>query len=312
MTKTLAVLIIGLVALGLTAPPAVAAPVSFFPSEVNLLSDNSAEYLINGPFSTGVTTLDVTDRLRGIFTVKTIEGLSSGSQVTLGSGTSFNELTGAFDVTVVSKSAVGGGLFTYAFAPTPVGTSSFAGFGAPAGTAVVVFEDLANNFSRVFDATTPGPDDGAPDVGVGPFVSEEALLARATDGTFRLALGFGGDPDELWICAGCVGDVAIAKITAPPGSAGAVNIQLSILANPWGVGFGQVASTFTGVGGDGLIDVNGSSSVLGTGGASTPFDVFDEVNFAVSVLPQPASVLLIGVGLLALASAVRWRGGASR
>jgi hypothetical protein len=86
------------------------------------LSDNDAEYLINADGSrctSGVApdcTVDVGDRLRGIFDINSIEGLLpvAGPFFTPFGG---NELTAIFDITVTSKTGAPGA-WTFNFAPT--------------------------------------------------------------------------------------------------------------------------------------------------------------------------------------------------
>jgi hypothetical protein len=269
----------------------------FFLGAVNQGSDNSAEYLINGATSTGATTLDVGDRLRGLFDVNTIENLSVPSPThNLGTGSTNNEWAGLFDITVIAKfnpgtttpctPATTGGRCDFLFGPT----ASFETTLATPGAMIALYEDINHEFTRT-----------------GADGTQEALIANVTDGTLRWVLGFGEDADEIWFGAACPEDVAVAGATPPPGNACAINIQQSILRNFFTVDFGQVGATIPGVGGNGLIDVNASGNVVGTGGVQTPFDVFDNFDFVFRPIPEPSSILLFGVGLLGVGIVLRRR-----
>jgi hypothetical protein len=48
------------------------------------------------------------------------------------------------------------------------------------------------------------------------------------------------------------------------------------------------------------VNVCGSGSLLGTNGTSTPFQSFDNVDFRLNVVPEPAMLSLLGIGLFAM------------
>lgn len=237
------------------------------------LSDNSAEYLINN--TGGATTLDIGDRLRGIFTVETVE--KGATTHYLGAGGGNNELTGLFDLVVTGKSG-GPGNWSFTFAASGM-LDSYA-----AGAAVVFFEDPAKNYSRIGGSLA-------------------TLEATATGGSVYWVLGVA--VPGAWTASAFSDDVgAIGSLPAPL-VGGSYNAALSLLLNNSGRQFNKVACFLpTGLG---FVDMCASGSLLGTGGVNTPYDSFDNVDFTINLVPEPASAALFGLGLLGMGAIARRR-----
>jgi hypothetical protein len=248
-----------------------AAPVSsYLFAGLNELSDNSAEYLINADGTQcrtgGNCTVDVNDRLVGIFNIETIENANIGGVGTnnLGVGGA-NELTGYFDVTVASKTCVGL-LCSFTFTAT-----------AADGTVLSMYDDATPDYFRI------GP--------VGDFAS---MIANAQDGalwaTFKAV---------TWTAFTTGGDnIAVLGALPAPGNGGGFNIGLNIDINNTGKLFNPVDC----ISPNGIIQVTacGSGSLLAKGGIVSPFDSFDNVDFFINVVPAPGIIVLLGVGLVGL------------
>jgi hypothetical protein len=302
MMKKIGILfgIICLVMAAFSTGYAVSVESQLFTNVVNLGSDNSAEYLINADGTTadnmGDTTVDVGDRLRAWFNVGTVENVSTSATNNIGVG-AVNEWSGLIDITVATKAADGAGGFNYSFIPTPGLAAELAGItGVPVanltGAMVGMFQDPAQNYSRI----SPPADD------IPGTVSEEALVGTAIDGTYFWTLGFSGamgapGVGEGWVANAVTDDITVIAGIPLPGNGGTVNIGLSLLDNNTSVVLEAIPCIF-----GGNVDFCGSANLIGTVGATTPADIFDNIDIAFKpiAVPEPGIISLLGIGILGL------------
>ncbi|HZR02301.1 MAG TPA: hypothetical protein VFA81_03900 [Burkholderiales bacterium] len=258
-------------ALALTSASAATVSQNLF-SGFQQLSDNSAEALIKSPNNTGGSNIvEAGDRIRGVFDIQTAE--QNGVTHFIGVNGN-NELTGIFDIVVVSKTTIvppsgsNPGTFLFALAPSGVlGTN----------VAVQLYDDATPDFQRT----------GA--------ITQAQSEATAVDGNPWATLGFG--PNGFWQLLSTAGD-NVTNVTAipAPGNGGTANFGLDLLVNNTGLNFGQVACL------NGPVTVCGSGNILGTGGVQTPWPIFDNVDLTINVtqVPEPGALSLFGLTALVL------------
>jgi len=263
----------------------------------SLFSDNSGEQLINcTPGSAGCTTtvdpitgLDTTveigDRLRGIFLIDDI----SGTGILAGSG--FDELSGLFDVTVTGL-VPNGTNFDYTFGVTP-GFAADGGDGAgpktfAANTAMAWYTDPTHEFAREGNPLT--------------VPTAEALV---TDGILLWTTGFTGN--AFWNATTTTTN--IASIAGNLGG-GQFRMGLDFTSNASGLTFSKVNCFDKAVNALVLVDQCANGNILTPApqtGNATPYDVWDDVNFNMNrtAVPEPEILALLGLGILGMAASRR-------
>lgn len=275
---------------------------------IQQLSDNSAEKLIDcTPGSIGCTgtagKVDVGDRLRGIFTIESVEPGGGGTTRHLGAASGNDELTGLFDVTVVAKFFTPplpfpGSVGTYAFVFAP--TTSFAAeIGGPAGSMVAFYQDASPDYSRI----SPACSSAANIIG-----DCEILATTGTSGSLLWVAGFeAGNVNQFWAASGVVtDDISVIGGLSSAQTGGGFNIGLHLLLNNGTKQLGQVGCGFPSAVVT-TLEFCGSGSLLGKVGSTSPYDSFDNVDFQINVIPEPGSVALTGLALLGLGVASRRR-----
>jgi hypothetical protein len=289
MNKFTLTAISALAALGFAGQAQAASVASSLFSGEQQLSDNSAEYLVKGAGNADNSILEVGDKLRGILTIETVEWFSgSAPTVGLGTTTGNDELTAIFELELYTK-VFTGTQYIYTFGPSASFATEVEGYGWADGTgaAVAFFADSDIEYSRLNDSIA-------------------GLENNVTNGDLFWLAGF-GDADDYWNAFSGTDDVSAIGALGSSQAGGFYNVAMSLLDTIGGPYLAEFACndplTFSAAD----ADFCGSGSLLGTGGAPTPYDSFDNVDFTINVIPEPASLGLMGLGLLGMGALARRR-----
>jgi len=281
----LAVAVLGL---GLVSSPALA--ITYF-SPITTFEDDDLDFLVRAGSVVAPTpgvTINVGDRLVGVIEFSQTTGTLGGQGPAILAG---EELTAVFDITVVAKIANGAN-WDFIFGPTA--GSTFVN-SAVVGTMVSVYLD------------------GTPDLNVinGACGTLAQCVTAASDGGLYMNLGFNGDPNNAWAAVNASDDIDGVHNTAAGSSAGGFNYFLNILTNNTGINFGLQNCTLGLVdcplGGDNSVQLIGSGNVLGGQNLTNGAFGRSDADAQVAPIPEPASLLLFGAGLLGVSFISRRR-----
>jgi hypothetical protein len=253
--------------------PASAAITWFSP--ITAFQDDDLDFVFDND---GDGNISVGDRLLAAGEIRNTQGIFAGQGP---SAIGPEELTFVADVTIVAFDGT-------RFIMAPSGAAgALAGFAA--GTTIAFFVDGVPDFEPINAACG----------------TRAACLASAglglTDGSAVFAtFGFFLDPDALWVATPDPGGTSIATVQSGGSSTkfGTVNFSQSIgVDNTGQILLQQLCAPFCGLGGDGFIDMTGSSDILGGQGlVAAEWTARTDADMQLAV-PEPGSLALLGMAL---------------
>lgn len=314
--------LIGALLLGVViATPAYSADVgSLIDWTFTRLEDDGAETFGVDGGAPGV--LEVGDTLRGIVDIVQLQNaLDPGQFHDLGGASGNNALSGVFEVEVLSKTATGlfgpGGIplfdFTFgAHAPFAADVEAEQGFvaGSLSGLAVALFEDPVDDFTL-----------GSANGGLACTTAGDGgdCESNVEDGTFVIGIGFAGNAGEGWTALGAPDIPGVFENVSTSTQIGGFNAILSSIFRgptipPLAPNVTEPAWQLSGdlQGSCGfpqfIIDAPPNFGICPAGGDAAPaYDNIFDAQAVSAFIPEPATLALLGMGLLGLGASTRRR-----
>jgi hypothetical protein len=273
------------------------------PSGIAVLEDDNIEFVrdSDGNLKTDGA-LVVGDTLWAFITFDKVQDIFSNTITELGEPGL--ELTGVSAIEIANISLQG----VITFKPNATFGDTY-GLGAMAA----LYSEAAGDFTTACNQTG----------GAAPFNIDDCM-AEATSGTPWLTAGF-ADADDFWIATpdavfgANLADISLASAAGATSKLGVANYALSIIDGTNNTGYefneqysaGSAALGYgTGPGlADDMTDIVGSGDILGGTGLTSPFFARSDFDFQLNVVPvpEPSTLAIFGIGLLATGAAARRR-----
>ena len=263
---------------------ATAAAFSWY-SPITAFEDDNLEQVID---VNGDGILNAGDRLRAVAEwPKETNVIGGGSTNLNANGT---EVTGISEIEVASVSDTG----FYTFKPS---ATFEAVYGAGAMVAVFLDTNVLPPNGDV-DLTAPTCDSTA---------ACEAAVTNAGDApasTVWFTAGIAQNTADFWASQSQTNaPTVIGSLTSIPASSkvGVANYGLSVFTNNTGQTFGLQFNPFANLGAGGFTQVIGSGDVLGGQGLTNGYEARSDFDFQLRLVPEPATLGLLGAALVAFA-----------